>query len=294
MFKFLMMNTGDKIVPSSHGLLTTVAYQFGEKVQYALEGSVSHSGSTIQWLRDQLQIISKASESEILAKKHSHNDGLYFVPAFAGLFAPHWRSDARACIVGMTATHDKGHICRAALEAACYQCKEVFDAIMEDSAVELKTLKVDGGGTNNKLMMQFQADMINVPVVVPTIMETTSLGAAFGAGLAIGIWKDLDQIRSLWSEASRFEPEMEDEIREKNWTGWRKAISKSLGWVVSDDEDEFLDATQGSADLVPIDEVRAISSSAGFGFGSMIVVAIVGSVAGFLAATKGQRFLPKR
>lgn len=139
---FLMMNTGTKVVPSAHGLLTTIAYQLDDTVHYALEGSVSHSGSTIQWLRDQLQLISKASESEALAKQHESNDGLYFVPAFAGLFAPHWRSDARACIVGMTASHNRGHICRAALEAACYQCKEVFDAIYEDSKVRLKTLKV--------------------------------------------------------------------------------------------------------------------------------------------------------
>ena len=289
-----MMNTGDKIVPSSHGLLTTVAYQFGDEVQYALEGSVSHSGSTIQWLRDQLQIISKASESEDLAKKHAHNDGLFFVPAFSGLFAPHWRSDARACIVGMTATHDKGHICRAALEAACYQCKEVFDAIAEDSKVQLKTLKVDGGGTHNQLMMQFQSDMIQVPVVVPKVMETTAMGAAFGAGLAIGIWKDLNEIRALWSEASRFEPNMDEEQREKNWTGWKKAISKSLGWVLSEDDDEFLDATQGSADLLPLDELQTTPQRKGFGFVSMLLVAIASAGAGFLAATKGQRFFPQR
>ena len=281
---FLMMNTGTKIVPSSHGLLTTIAYQLDDTVYYALEGSVSHSGSTIQWLRDQLQIISSAPESEDLAKKHDRNDGLYFVPAFSGLFAPHWRSDARACIVGMTATHDKGHICRAALEAACYQCKEVFDAIFEDSEVELTSLKVDGGGTHNELMMQFQADVIKVPVVQPKIMETTAMGAAFGAGLAIGIWKDLDEVRALWSEARRFEPVMDDDVREKNWAGWKKAVSKSLGWIIDDEDEEFLDATQGIMDLEPIDK----ASKNGFGYLSIFLVAVVSTATGFVAGSKGR------
>lgn len=288
---FLMMNTGTKLVPSAHGLLTTIAYQFDNTVHYALEGSVSHSGSTIQWLRDQLQLITKASESEALAKQHDSNDGLYFVPAFAGLFAPHWRSDARACIVGMTASHNKGHICRAALEAACYQCKEVFDAIFEDSQVQLKTLKVDGGGTNNELMMQFQADMINVPVVKPKIMETTSMGAAFGAGLAVGVWKDLNEIRELWSEAVRFQPKMDPSLRDKNWAGWKKAITRSLGWTVEDDgEEQFVDAKQGGDDLdAAIDgSYRPHSSqsrgtwSSAFGFFSAFSFAAVCLGAGYL------------
>jgi glycerol kinase len=284
---FLMMNTGTKIVPSAHGLLTTVAYQLDNTVYYALEGSVSHAGSTIQWLRDQLQIISKASESEELAKKHDRNEGLYFVPAFSGLFAPHWRSDARACIVGMTATHDKGHICRAALEAACYQCKEVFDAIFEDSKVELTSLRVDGGGTHNELMMQFQADVINVPVIKPKIMETTSMGAAFGAGLAIGIWKDLDEVRALWSEARRFEPAMDDETRAKNWAGWTKAVSKSFGWITEEEGGEFFDATHGEMDLESTDKEKA-PSRRGFGYRTIFFVAVAGTVAGFLAGTKGR------
>jgi len=202
---FLMMNTGTTTTPSTHGLLTTAGYRLGEeKTVYALEGSVSHSGSTIQWLRDQLQIIKSAPESEVYARKVDSNDGLYFVPAFAGLFAPYWRSDARACIVGMTASHNKNHFCRAALEAAAYQTKDVFDAIDRDSHVHLKELRVDGGGTENSLLMQFQADMINVPVVKPVVKETTALGAAFAAGLAVGVWKNQEEIKSLWAEEERF------------------------------------------------------------------------------------------
>jgi glycerol kinase len=241
---FLMMNTGTEAVHSTRGLLTTVAYQIGKAgpVHYALEGSVSHSGSTIQWLRDGLQIISAAPESETLARTTQHNDGLYFVPAFSGLFAPHWRSDARACIVGMTATHHKGHICRAALEAAAYQAREVFDAIVADSGVNLSSLCVDGGGTNNKLLMQFQADIINVPVVKPAVMETTAIGAAFAAGLAVGVWKDLDEISSLWAVAETYQPKMDSQDRSKYWMGWQKAVTKSLGWVEEEEIDKFVDA----------------------------------------------------
>lgn len=235
---FLMMNTGKKMKPSTNGLLTTVGYKIGDDgdVIYALEGSVSHSGSTIQWLRDQLQIISDAAESETLASQVSSNDGLYFVPAFAGLFAPYWRSDARACIVGMTASHNRNHIARAALEACAYQTKDVFDAIYADSNVELKELRVDGGGTANQLLMQFQSDIINVPVVKPVVKETTSLGAAFAAGLAVGVWKDLDELRVLWKEECRFKPAMDESERSKNWTGWKRAISKSMDWVPSEGE----------------------------------------------------------
>jgi glycerol kinase len=293
---FLMMNTGTTPVPSNHGLLTTIAYQLGDKVYYALEGSVSHSGSTIQWLRDQLKIISKASESETLAS--DHNDGLYFVPAFAGLFAPHWRSDARACIVGMTASHHKGHICRAALEAAAYQAREVFDAIYADSKVLLKSLKVDGGGTNNQLLMQFQADIINVPVVKPKIMETTAMGAAFCAGLAVGVWKDLQEIRDLWSVAQTFQPSMPEVEREKNWRGWQRAITKSLDWVEEEDDDQFEDAIQEipssrrsslkeigefSARRVNLKEDTGESPKAsGYSSFSLVLVAAVGVGAGIL------------
>eukprot|EP00934_Nitzschia_sp_Nitz4_P008309 Nitzschia sp. Nitz4//scaffold22_size323478//90513//92450//NITZ4_000515-RA/size323478-augustus-gene-0.229-mRNA-1//-1//CDS//3329542959//8299//frame0 len=290
---FLMMNTGKKLVPSTHGLLTTIAYKMDDEVFYALEGSVSHSGSTIQWLRDQLCIISKAPESETLAEKHESNDGLYFVPAFAGLFAPHWRSDARACIVGMTASHDKGHICRAALEAACYQAREVFDAIAADSSVSLKTLKVDGGGSHNKLMMQFQADMIDVPVVKPKVMETTSMGAAFGAGLAVGVWKNLKEIRTLWSVSETFEPAMSVEARRKNWRGWQKAVSKSLDWIpaspesfdVDEDLDQFEDALELHEDI-PGD----VSGDSPCQWGNAAVVGVLafGLCMGF-ALGKGQK-----
>jgi len=229
---FLMMNTGYQQTNSTNGLLSTVAWQLedGGKTTYALEGSVSHSGSTIQWLRDQLGIIKDAKESETFAKETECNDGLYFVPAFAGLFAPYWRSDARACIMGMTATHTKNHICRAALEATAYQTKDVFNAIEADSNIKLKELRVDGGGTANNLLMQFQADVIAVPVVKPRVKETTSLGAAFVAGLAVGVWT-FDELKALWREDMRFIPQMEEEERMKNLKGWEKAVKKSMGWV---------------------------------------------------------------
>jgi glycerol kinase len=287
---FLMMNTGQEAVHSTHGLLTTVAYQIGKggAVHYALEGSVSHSGSTIQWLRDQLQIIGAAPESETLARTTLHNDGLYFVPAFAGLFAPHWRSDARACIVGMTATHHKGHICRAALEAAAYQAREVFEAIVADSNVNLKTLNVDGGGTNNKLLMQFQADIINVPVVKPAVMETTAIGAAFAAGLAVGVWKDLDEIKSLWAVAETYQPKMASLQREKYWLGWQKAVTRSLGWEEEEEIDKFVDAL--SAPLALLNEghvdtvVKKDSKIAATGYSALALVVCTGAAlgAGFL------------
>jgi glycerol kinase len=229
---FLMMNTGTTATPSTHGLLTTVGYRIGEEeTVYALEGSVSHSGSTIQWLRDQLQIIENASEAEMYARKVDSNDGLYFVPAFAGLFAPYWRSDARACIVGMTASHNKNHFCRAALEATAYQTKDVFDAIDRDSHVSLKEMRVDGGGTANALLMQFQADVIGVPIVKPVVKETTAIGAAFAAGLAVGVWKDQEEIKALWAEEERFLPTMNEDLKKKNLIGWKKAVQKSMGWV---------------------------------------------------------------
>ena len=227
---FLMMNTGTKIGKSKR-LLATIAYQMGPKepVIYALEGSVSHSGSTIQWLRDQLQIIPSAPDSEALATLR--NDGLYFVPAFCGLFAPHWRSDARACLVGLTTFHHKGHVCRAALESAAYHTREVFDAIEGDSHVQLQLLKVDGGGSANNLMMQFQADILNVPVVKPVIQETTALGAAFCAGLAVGVWEHLDEIRGLRDSSKTYQPQMTQLERQNNWNGWNKAVSRSVGWM---------------------------------------------------------------
>jgi len=230
---FLMMNTGTELVTSKAGLLTTLAYQIGTDgpVHYALEGSVAQCGSVIQWLRDQLNLIEVAKESDELALQTESNDGLYFVPAFSGLFAPYWRSDARGCIVGMTSTHHKGHICRAALEAAAYQAREVFDAIYSDSNVPLYTLRVDGGGTQSKLLMQFQADILGVPVEKPLIMETTALGAAFAAGLATGVWKDLDEIQKFWKVSETYTPQMKSAERQELWNGWKKAVDRSLGWV---------------------------------------------------------------
>ena len=229
---FLLLHTGDKIVPSKTGLLTTIAFQGeGGQVNYALEGSVSHCGSTLQWLRDQLNIVSEAKEADLLASQTDSNDGLYFVPAFSGLFAPFWRSDARGCIVGMTATHHKGHICRAALESTAYQAREVFDAMYADSNVVLRSLRVDGGGTQSSLLMQFQADMLEVPVEKPLIMETTALGAAFAAGLATGVWKDVDDIRRYWQVSRTFYPKMDPKDRDRYWLGWKKAVERSLGWV---------------------------------------------------------------
>jgi hypothetical protein len=196
----------------------------------------------IQWLRDQLNMITDASESESLARTVVSNEGLYFVPAFAGLFAPHWRFDARGTIVGITARHTKGHICRAALEAAAFQTKEVFDAILKDAkdagVNAITSLNVDGGGTNNKLLMQFQADILNTKVIKPVVRETTSMGAAFAAGLAVNVWKDLDEISKLWAVAETFEPKMSEEERQKNVKGWAKAISRSLGWVDGHEFDE--------------------------------------------------------
>jgi glycerol kinase len=279
---FLMLNTGTTPVPSKHGLLTTVAYQLGADgpVHYALEGSVSHAGATIQWLRDQLRIISSASESGALATPQ--NDGLYMVPAFGGLFAPHWRSNARACIVGMTASHHRGHVCRAALEAAAYQTREVFDAIVADSSVQLKSLKVDGGMTNNPIVMQFQADMLGVDVVQPVVMETTSMGAAFAAGLAVGVWTNLDEIKALWGVAKVYEPHMSEGDRAKNWAGWKKAVTRSWDWVeeeavtaASDEEGEKFE------DCLEFPDDRRTSSSWGSYVLSLIMVAGMAAVMGF-------------
>ncbi|KAL7572987.1 hypothetical protein ACA910_007485 [Epithemia clementina (nom. ined.)] len=261
---FLMMNTGTER-PQSQRLLTTIAYQLNETgaVHYALEGSVSHSGSTIQWLRDQLQIIPSAPDSEALATVHNH--GLYFVPAFCGLFAPHWRSDARACLVGLTTHHHKGHVCRAALEAAAYQAKEVFDAIAADSgAPPLQALKVDGGGTANNLLMQFQADMLQVPVVKPVIQETTCLGVAYCAGLTVGVWKDLDQLRTLANRAvgMTYHPKMSDLERQANWLGWKKAVSRSIGWMDVVPEDNHNKSSSSSTTRDQPQQVTATAAAA--------------------------------
>ena len=229
---FLIFNTGEDIVISKNGLLTTVGYQIqGQKPRYALEGSIAVTGSLIQWLRDNLGFFENASEVEALANSVEDNGGAYFVPAFSGLFAPYWRPDARGALVGLTRYINKGHIARAALEATAFQTREVLDALNADSGVDLTELKVDGGMIQNNTLMQFQADILGVPVVRPVVAETTALGAAYAAGLAVGFWKDLDQLRSRWQEAKRWKPEMSVAERERQLKLWKKAVTRTLDWV---------------------------------------------------------------
>ncbi|TFD55732.1 glycerol kinase GlpK [Cryobacterium frigoriphilum] len=232
---FLIFNTGTDIVESKNGLLTTVGYKLGdEPTHYALEGSIAVTGSLVQWMRDQLGLITNASEIETLAKTVDDNGGAYFVPAFSGLYAPYWRSDARGALVGLTRYVNKGHIARAALEAIAYQTREVLDAVNADSGVPLTELKVDGGATANDLLMQFQADIIGVPVVRPVVAETTALGAAYAAGLAVGFWSGLDDLRANWQEDARWEPTMDPEEAARLLRNWKKAVTKTLDWVDDD------------------------------------------------------------
>ncbi|MFF2274128.1 glycerol kinase GlpK [Agromyces sp. NPDC058136] len=232
---FLIFNTGEEIVHSKNGLLTTLGYQIGdEKPHYALEGSIAVTGSLIQWLRDNLGLISSAPEVEELAKSVEDNGGAYFVPAFSGLFAPYWRADARGALVGLTRYVNKGHIARAALEATAFQTREVLDAVNADSGVDLTELKVDGGMIANNTLMQFQADILGVPVVRPVVAETTALGAAYAAGLAVGFWSDLDDLRKNWQEDSRWEPQMDAAERDRQLRLWKKAVSKTFDWVDED------------------------------------------------------------
>ncbi|HEX2901911.1 MAG TPA: glycerol kinase GlpK [Jatrophihabitans sp.] len=229
---FMLLNTGEELVRSSNGLLSTVCYKFGDaKPVYALEGSIAVTGSAVQWLRDQLGIISGASEIEGLARQVDDNGGVYFVPAFSGLFAPYWRSDARGAIVGLSRYNTNAHLARATLEAICYQSRDVSDAMEQDSGVHLEVLKVDGGVTANSLCMQLQADILGVPVSRPVVAETTALGAAYAAGLAVGFWKDTDELRENWNEDKRWTPEWSEEQREAGYTGWKKAIERTLDWV---------------------------------------------------------------
>lgn len=232
---FLIFQTGEEIVHSKNGLLTTLGYKLGDQpARYALEGSIAVTGSLIQWLRDQLGIISSAPEVEALASSVDDNGGVYFVPAFSGLFAPYWRSDARGAIVGMTRYVNKGHIARAALEATAFQSREVLDAVNADSGVDLEELKVDGGMTANDALMQFQADILGVPVVRPVVAETTALGAAYAAGLAVGFWDNLDDLRANWQEDKRWEPRMDADERERELRLWKKAVTKSMDWIDDD------------------------------------------------------------
>ncbi|MFJ4037832.1 glycerol kinase GlpK [Microbacterium sp. NPDC090007] len=234
---FLIFQTGEEIVRSENGLLTTLGYKLGDQpARYALEGSIAVTGSLIQWLRDQLGIISSAPEVEALASGVDDNGGVYFVPAFSGLFAPYWRPDARGAIVGMTRYVNKGHIARAALEATAFQSREVLDAVNADSGVDLAELKVDGGMTANDALMQFQADILGVPVVRPVVAETTALGAAYAAGLAVGFWDNLDDLRANWQEDKRWEPNMDGAERDRQLRLWKKAVTKSMDWVDDDVE----------------------------------------------------------
>ena len=226
---FLLANTGDAPVRSGHGLLTTVAYQAaGSAARYALEGSVAIAGAAIQWLRDNLGLLESAAQVEALAASVDDNGGVYFVPAFSGLFAPWWRADARGTITGLTRYATAGHLARAALEATAFQTLDVVRAMEADAGAPIDTLLVDGGMTGNDLLMQFQADILGIPVVRPQVSETTALGAAYAAGLAVGVWKDLDEIAGLWAEDRRWEPSMPDEKREELIGGWHEAVRRTL------------------------------------------------------------------
>ncbi|HEY2177989.1 MAG TPA: glycerol kinase GlpK [Caulobacteraceae bacterium] len=230
---FLLVNTGERPVASANGLLTTVAYRIGAApAAYALEGSIAVTGALVQWLRDNLGLISAAAEVETLARSVETNGGCYFVPAFSGLFAPHWRADARGVIIGLTAFVNRGHIARAALEAVAWQTREVADAMAADSGQPLSVLKVDGGMTANDFLMQVQADVLNVPVVRPAVAETTCLGAAYAAGLAVGFWPDLETLRGHWRQDREWRPSMADEVRAREYDQWRKAVARTLDWVV--------------------------------------------------------------
>ena len=232
---FLIFNTGEEIVHSKNGLLTTVGYKLGDApTHYALEGSIAVAGSLIQWLRDNLGMIASAPEVETLAASVEDNGGVYIVPAFSGLFAPYWRSDARGAIVGMTRYVNRNHIARAALEATAFQTREVLDAVNADSGVPLTELKVDGGMVANDALMKFQADILGVPVIRPKVTETTALGAAYAAGLAVGFWNDLGELSANWAEDKRWEPAMPADERDRQLRLWKKAVTKSMDWVDED------------------------------------------------------------
>jgi glycerol kinase len=232
---FVLLNTGTERVMSENGLLTTVCYKIGSNdTVYALEGSIAVTGSLVQWLRDNLGMISTAAEIEEHARTVEDNGGAYFVPAFSGLFAPYWRSDARGAIVGLTRYVNKGHLARAVLEATAFQSREVIDAMNADSGVPLTSLKVDGGMTGNELLMQFQADILNVPVIRPVVAETTALGAAYAAGLATGFWTGEQDIRDNWAKAKQWDPAMDEATREREYRNWKKAVTKTFDWVDSD------------------------------------------------------------
>jgi len=229
---FMLLNTGETPVQSKSGLLTTLGYKIGnQKAVYALEGSIAITGALIQWLRDNLGLIQSSVEVEALAKSVEDAGGIYFVPAFSGLYAPYWKSDARGVIVGLTRYVNKGHIARAALEATAYQTREVLDAMNSDSGVLLTALKVDGGMVFNDLLMQFQSDILDVPVIRPKVAETTALGAAYAAGLAVGFWRDYDELRANWAKDKEWLPMMNTDLRKKLYSGWKKAVTRTFDWM---------------------------------------------------------------
>jgi glycerol kinase len=229
---FMLENTGPEIVHSQFGLLTTVAYKFGDlPAHYALEGSIAIAGALVQWLRDNLGIIQKSEDIQALARSVADNGGVYFVPAFSGLYAPYWKSTARGVIAGLTRFANKAHLARAILEATAFQTREVLEAMEKDSKIRLKVLRTDGGMVSNDLLMQFQADILNLPVVRPAMQETTALGAAYAAGLAVGYYKDTDDLRANWSVDQTWNPAMNETTRESLYKNWQKAVSRSFDWV---------------------------------------------------------------
>ncbi len=229
---FMLMNTGNELIPSQYGLLTTTGYKIGaQPTVYALEGSIAIAGALVQWLRDNLGIIDKSTDIEPLARTVDDNGGIYFVPAFSGLYAPYWRSDARGVIVGLTRYINRGHIARAVLEATAFQTREVLEAMEKDSGIELNTLKVDGGMVANNLLMQFQADLLDVPVVRPKVAETTALGAAYAAGLALGYWKDFAALRANWQKGAEWEPCLDPEKANELFAQWKKAVTRTFNWA---------------------------------------------------------------
>lgn len=229
---FMLLNTGHTPVQSRNGLLTTIGYKIGsEKAVYALEGSIAITGALVQWLRDNIGLIEKSADVEALARTVDDGGGIYFVPAFSGLYAPYWKDNARGAIVGLTRYINKGHLARATLEATAYQTREVLDAMNKDSGVKLKALRVDGGMVHNELLMQFQADVLGVPVIRPTVAETTSLGAAYAAGLAVGFWSKVEDLRANWGKDREWTPAMPAKQREKLYAGWKKAVTRTFDWV---------------------------------------------------------------
>jgi glycerol kinase len=229
---FMLLNTGTKAVPSKSGLLTTLGYKIGDQpAVYALEGSIAITGALVQWLRDNIGLITSSAEVEALAATVEDNGGVYFVPAFSGLFAPYWKNDARGVIAGLTRYVNKGHIARATLEATAWQTREVLDAMNADSGVALTALKVDGGMVYNELLMQFQSDVLGVPVIRPQVAETTALGAAYAAGLAVGFWSTVDDLRQNWAKDKEWDPKMDPAERDKEYRFWKKAVTRTFDWV---------------------------------------------------------------